>query len=236
MTDNSADNPTHTPDLSTQGTRKEDRAVPDDHTTDLGTPEPAGVDLDPAQLDSADGVENDTAFARDPYSAGADVARPDAPARPGRTHSGSASNLQTLAAGVLAPLGYELLEVQVQNPGKRPIVVVRIDRQDEQPVSIEDLAAASRAVGAEYDRLDPITGEYRLELESPGAKRPLLRARHFERMLGLKARVRSDAHSFTGPITAVTDEQVTFETPGGPVTLRIGQFQANLAEFPASHR
>jgi len=34
----------------------------------------------------------------------------------------------------------------------------------------------------------------------------------------------------------VTDEQVTFETPGGPVTLRIGQFQANLAEFPASHR
>jgi ribosome maturation factor RimP len=141
-----------------------------------------------------------------------------------------------LASAVLAPLGYELLEVQVQNPGKRPIVVVRIDRHDEQPVSIEDLAVASRTVGAEYDRLDPITGEYRLELESPGAKRPLFRVRHFERMLGLKARVRGDGHSFTGPITAVDGEDVTFETTTGSVTLRIGQFQANLAEFPAEHR
>jgi ribosome maturation factor RimP len=181
---------------------------------------------------------SDTAFARDADSPDTEVARPDAPVQtgPGRNQPSSASNLQVLASAVLAPLGYELLEVQVQNPGKRPIVVVRIDRQDEQPVSIEDLAAASRAVSAEYDRLDPITGEYRLELESPGAKRPLFRTRHFERMLGLKARVRGDGHSFTGPITAVSGEDVTFETTTGPVTLRIGQFQANLAEFPSEHR
>ncbi|WP_424952364.1 ribosome maturation factor RimP [Deinococcus sp.] len=144
--------------------------------------------------------------------------------------------MQRLAAAVLAPLGYELLEVQVQNPGRRTTVVVRIDRQDEQPVSIEDLAIASRAVSAEYDRVDPITGEYRLELESPGAKRPLLGSRHFERMLGLKARVRGDGHSFTAPITAVSGNDVTFETTEGAVTLRIGQFQANLAEFPSEHR
>lgn len=181
---------------------------------------------------------SDTAFARDAENPDTEIARPDAPAQtgPGRSQPSSASNLQVLASAVLAPLGYELLEVQVQNPGKRPIVVVRIDRQDEQPVSIEDLAASSRAVGAEYDRLDPIQGEYRLELESPGAKRPLFRVRHFERMLGLKARVRGDGHSFTGPITAVNGDDVTFETTTGPVTLRIGQFQANLAEFPAEHR
>lgn len=181
---------------------------------------------------------SDTAFARDAENPDTEIARPDVPAQtgPGRNQPSSASNLQVLASAVLAPLGYELLEVQVQNPGKRPIVVVRIDRQDEQPVSIEDLAASSRAVGAEYDRLDPIQGEYRLELESPGAKRPLFRVRHFERMLGLKARIRGDGHSFTGPITAVNGDDVTFETTTGPVTLRIGQFQANLAEFPAEHR
>lgn len=196
------------------------------------------ADLDHEDNSELQILESDDAFARDPYSAGTDVARPDSPvqAGPGRSQPGSASNLQQLAAGVLTPLGYELLEVQVQNPGKRPIVVVRIDRQDEQPVSIEDLAAASRAVGAEYDRLDPISGEYRLELESPGAKRPLLRARHFERMLGLKARVRGEGHSFTAPISTVEGDAVTFETTTGPVTLNIGQFQANLAEFPAEHR
>ncbi len=199
----------------------------------------SGIDsLDAAELDAApvDRFDTDDAFTREPDSANTEVARPDSLPRPGRVLPGSASNLQQLAAAVLDPLGYELLEVQVQNPGKRPTVVVRIDRQDEQPVSIEDLSKASKVVGAEYDRTDPIQGEYRLELESPGAKRPLLRARHFERMLGLKARVRGDGHSFTAPITTVDGENVTFETTEGPLTLRIGQFQANLAEFPNGHR
>ena len=183
-------------------------------------------------------LDTDDAFTRSVDSADTDTARPDSPvqATTGRNQPSSASNLQQLAAAVLAPLGYELLEVQVQNPGKRPTVVVRIDRHDEQPVSIEDLARASRAVGAEYDRHDPITGEYRLELESPGSKRPLLRLRHFERMMGLKARVRGDGHSFTGPIVSIGENTVTFGTPDGEVTLKIGQFQSNLAEFPSEHR
>ncbi|MBB5232806.1 ribosome maturation factor RimP [Deinococcus budaensis] len=151
------------------------------------------------------------------------------------THN--SDTLQRLADGVLRPLGFEVLDVQVQNPGRRPIVVIRMDRLDEQPVTVENLEAASRAVGAEFDRTDPIAGEYRLELESPGAKRPLTRARHFERMVGLKARVRHEAHSFTAPIKAVEGDAVTFAVEGqGDVTLRVGTFQGNLAEFPDRHR
>lgn len=209
---------------------------PDRHNSD--NPDNPELDQTDADLTDKDMLDTDDAFTRSVDSADTDSARPDSPvqATAGRTQPSSASNLQQLAAAVLAPLGYELLEVQVQNPGKRPTVVVRIDRHDEQPVSIEDLAKASRAVGAEYDRSDPITGEYRLELESPGAKRPLLRLRHFERMLGLKARVRGDGHSFTGPIVSIGENTVTFGTPDGEVTLKIGQFQANLAEFPTEHR
>jgi ribosome maturation factor RimP len=220
MTDNPAYNPDH--DNSEIDTPGADQSGSGSSRADLGK----------------DHLETDDAFTRDPDSATTEISRPDSPVHtgPGRSQPGSASNLQLLAAQVLAPLGYELLEVQVQNPGKRPTVVVRIDRQDEQPVSIEDLAAASRAVGAEYDRTDPIQGEYRLELESPGAKRPLLNVRHFERMMGLKARVRGDGHSFTGPIVSIQDDLVTFETTDGNVTLKIGQFQANLAEFPSEHR
>lgn len=144
------------------------------------------------------------------------------------------SELQEIAQVAVGPLGFEVLEVQVQHSGS--IVLVRIDRLDEQPVTMADLTAASRAAEAEFDRLDPIRGEYRLEFESPGSKRPLLRARHFERMLGLKARVRAEGQAFTAPIKGVTGEQVTFDTPGGDVTLNVGEFQANLAEFPDRHR
>lgn len=148
----------------------------------------------------------------------------------------NSDQLHRLADSVLRPLGYEVLDVQVQNPGRRPIVVIRMDRLDEQPVTVENLEQASRAVGAEFDRADPISGEYRLELESPGAKRPLTRARHFERMVGLKARVRDGEHSFTAPIKGVEGEQVTFDVAGEDVTLTVGSFQGNLAEFPDRHR
>lgn len=144
--------------------------------------------------------------------------------------------LAAQAQAVLTPLGLEVLDVQVQNPGRNAVVVMRIDRLDEQPVGIDELSKASRAVGDEYDRLDPIAGEYRLELESPGAKRPLTRARHFERMLGLKARVRRGEHAFTAPIKAVSGEQVTFDVSGEDIILPIVGMQANLAEFPDKHR
>ncbi|WP_293914314.1 ribosome maturation factor RimP [Deinococcus sp.] len=145
-------------------------------------------------------------------------------------------SLSAIAAQVFAPLELELLEVQVQNPGRHPTVLVRIDRLDEQPVSVEDLQIASRVLGDELDRLDLVKGEYHLEFESPGPKRPLTRTRHFERMLGLQARVRGEGQAFTAPIKAVDGNQVTFDVLGEDVTLTIGQFQGNLAEFPPEHR
>ncbi|AFZ68788.1 ribosome maturation factor RimP [Deinococcus peraridilitoris] len=146
------------------------------------------------------------------------------------------SNLEHIAHEVLSPLGFEVLEVHLQNPGKRPTLLVRIDRLDEQPVTVEDLQTASDVLSLELDRLDPIQGEYRLELESPGAKRPLRRPRHFERMVGLKAKVRGGGHSFTAPILGVEGEEVTFDLNGEHLTLRASDIQANLAEFPPSHR
>jgi ribosome maturation factor RimP len=146
------------------------------------------------------------------------------------------STLQEIARTAVEPLGFEVLEVQQQVAGGERIVLVRIDRLDEQPVTMADLTAASRAADAEFDRLDPIPGEYRLEFESPGSKRPLTRARHFERMVGLRARVRADGHAFTAPIKGVHGDQVTFDVNGEDVTLDARSVQANLAEFPPSHR
>lgn len=150
------------------------------------------------------------------------------------SNNSQTGHLTQIAQAAVDALGYEVLEVQLQDGGR--VVLVRIDRLDEQPVTMEDLTKASRAAEAEFDRLDPIKGEYRLEFESPGAKRPLNRARHFERMVGLKARVRAEGHAFTAPIKAVNGDQVTFDVSGEDVTLTAGSIQANLAEFPDRHR
>lgn len=146
--------------------------------------------------------------------------------------------LHQLAAETVSPLGFEVLEVQQIHDGGELLVIIRIDRLDEQPVTMEDTIRASRALDAEFDRADPIEAEYRLEVESPGSKRPLTRARHFERMLGLKAKVKGNEKGagFTGQIQAVTGNTVTFRVGDDERQVEAGEVTAHLAEFPDRHR
>ena len=145
--------------------------------------------------------------------------------------------LAQAANQVLAPLGYEVLEVTVSTKGRTPRVLVRIDRLDEATVSVEDVAKASEVFGLELDRIDPFTGAYALEVESPGPKRPLFRERHFERFHDLKAKVRSGDETFTGVIRDVDHETVTFEVDGERRDLDLTTIDsARLAEWPDEPR
>ncbi len=146
-------------------------------------------------------------------------------------------DLWELVEKVVRPLGYEPLQVDLHGAGKTQVLTVRLDRLDEKPIKIADLQRVSRVIGIELDRLDPIRGGYRLEVESPGPRRPLLRARHFERFAGLKVKVRTEDGAFTARVIAVRGDGVTFEKANGDKeTLKIGEFKAQLAEWPSEHR
>lgn len=146
-------------------------------------------------------------------------------------------DLAEAAARVLGPLGYEVLEARVTGSGRGRRVLVRIDRLDEAVVSVEDVSLASEVFALELDRLDPFDAQFLLEVESPGAERPLKTVRHFERFHDLLAKVRSGDETFTGRIRVVGDEAVTFETPAGERTVPLELIQgAWLAEWPSEPR
>lgn len=146
-------------------------------------------------------------------------------------------DLAHAANEVLAPLGYEVLEVTVSTKGRTPRVLVRIDRLDEEIVSVEDVERASEAYGLELDRLDPFPDAFGLEVESPGANRPLFRSRHFERFHDLKAKVRTGDETFTGVIREVDDATVAFEVNGERRTLALTEIDsARLAQWPDEPR
>ena len=145
--------------------------------------------------------------------------------------------LEDIARDVLEPLGYEVLEVIVSAGRVSTSLVVRIDRLDEQPVAVDDLTRASNVLGLELDHLDPIQGEYQLELESPGPKRPLITARHFERHMGLKIKVKRMDASVIGKIIGVDSDSVNLELDGKQEErISISGIRAFLAEWPESHR
>ncbi len=146
-------------------------------------------------------------------------------------------DLETLTKEVLEPLGFEVLEVRLAGRGKDRVLRVRLDTADEHPVTVGELEQASRVLSLELDRLDPIPGSYRLVVESPGPDRPLFTRRHFERFLGLKARVTGASGRFTGRIVRVGERSVTFRLAGGEEReLPLGGFTARLAEWPEKPR
>lgn len=146
-------------------------------------------------------------------------------------------DLERAAADVLAPLGFEVLELTVSRKGRSPRVLLRIDRLDEGIVSVADVATASEVFGLELDRLDPFENAYNLEVESPGAERPLVTRRHFERFHDLLAKVRVGDETFRGRIRAVGDDGVTFEIGDERRTVALAEIgSARLAEWPDTPR
>lgn len=146
-------------------------------------------------------------------------------------------DLAQAATGVLAPLGYEVLECVSSAKGRTRRVLLRVDRLDEQGVTIDDVAKAAEVFGLELDRLDPFDGAYQLDVESPGAKRPLFTARHFERFHDLLAKVHVAGETFTGRIREVEDGTVAFEVNGERREVRVDAIRnARLAEWPDAPR
>jgi ribosome maturation factor RimP len=146
-------------------------------------------------------------------------------------------DLMQAAQAVLAPLGFEVLELTVSGRGSKRIVLVRIDRLDRQAVSMDDVTLASRVFGLELDRLDPFDTPFTLEVESPGPQRPLVTAEHFRRFHDLAAKVQVKGETFRGVIRQVSDEAVTFEIGRERRTVLLRDIeQARLAEWPETPR
>lgn len=164
--------------------------------------------------------------------------KPDNPLPEVPTAEGSSgTDWDKLAESVLSPLGYDVLEASLKG-GKSRVLLVRIERKDEVPITVSDLERANRALGAQLDKLEAFLPErYLLQVESPGADRPLYTARHFERFVGLKVKVRSPEGNFTGRVGQVRGDAVEFLLEKNETrTLRLGTFKAHLAEWPDKPR
>jgi ribosome maturation factor RimP len=97
-------------------------------------------------------------------------------------------------AALLSPTVESLgLECWASNtcPRRAPSVRLYIDarRRRSRHVGIEDCEAVSREVSAQLDVADPISGNYTLEVSSPGIDRPLFGAAQFARFVGENAKV-----------------------------------------------
>src|ERR1700676_745381 len=91
---------------------------------------------------------------------------------------------ENIVASEIKPLGLWFVELKLGGSNGRPVIDVRVEREDGEKVTVEDCAAASRAIEAKLDEGDFGGKRYVLEVSSPGVERPLRNAKDWRRFAG----------------------------------------------------
>ncbi|WP_233712992.1 ribosome maturation factor RimP [Amaricoccus solimangrovi] len=130
--------------------------------------------------------------------------------------------LAAIVAPTIEGLGFELVRIRLMS-GKRAILQIMAERP-EGWIEVDDCARISRAVSAVLDVEDPISGEYTLEVSSPGIDRPLTRLKDFERYADYEVKLETSElidgrRRFKGVLRGVEDHEVLIEIPEGVIGL-----------------
>ena len=153
------------------------------------------------------------------------------------------TQIEILVLPILDDLGYELVDLQLQQDGKQLALRIFVDKPA--GITLDDCVEVSREVSAILEVEDPIRSAYRLEVSSPGLDRPLKKAADFERFVGKKARLKSKnlidpdqrgttRKTFVSTLLGFEDDNVRLELTdkqGGVIAIPLADLdKANLEE------
>ena len=121
--------------------------------------------------------------------------------------------------------GYEIVRVRLMGGGEARRLQIMAERPDGE-MDITDCTRLSRAISEVLDAADPISGEYTLEVSSPGIDRPLTRKKDFEVYEGYEARLELDRLAegrkrFRGVLAGLDGDNVAIDLEGEEETTLI---------------
>ena len=130
-----------------------------------------------------------------------------------RAKTGEDRKLLDLLDPVAEGLGLTIVRLRLMGGTQRRRLQIMAERPADHEINVEECAALSRAVSEVMDAADPISGEYMLEVSSPGIDRPLTRLEDFETFSGLEARLETDRlvegrKRFKGRVAGVEGQDV----------------------------
>ncbi len=142
--------------------------------------------------------------------------------------SDKANDIANLLAPTVQALGVELLGIEYLPAPGGATVRLYIDVQEAERatrhVNIEDCETVSREVSAQLDVEDPISGNYTLEVSSPGVDRPLFRLEHYARFVGETAKVvlklpQERRRRLQGKISRIEGDSIVFTVDDAEMTV-----------------
>jgi len=122
--------------------------------------------------------------------------------------------IKELLESTVEALGFDLWGVEYLSQGRHSSLRIYIDA--EAGITVDDCALVSSQVGSVLDVEDPITGEYTLEVSSPGMDRLLFELDQFPAYVGetVELRLRSafeGRRKFKGVLKGIEGEDVVVQ-------------------------
>jgi ribosome maturation factor RimP len=146
-----------------------------------------------------------------------------------------AGEVRDLVEEVIAGTSYFLVDINVRGHKGTRVVEVYIDSAED--FGHDDLAVVSKELGFLLDVEDIVDGSYKLEVSSPGIKRPLQVPQQYQKNVGRTLRVRyrleDDEEIVVGDLVAADDQAVELELASGErLELPYGAITQARVELP----
>jgi ribosome maturation factor RimP len=122
--------------------------------------------------------------------------------------------VDTIIRPSLTHMGFRLVRAKLMDVMGRRTLQIMAERLDGTGMNVDHCAEISHTVSALLDVHDPISGEYHLEVTSPGIDRPLMTLEDFTRFIGFEAKLETamtlnGRKRYRGIIKAVEEEVIT---------------------------
>ncbi|MBI5939963.1 MAG: ribosome maturation factor RimP [Caulobacterales bacterium] len=135
-----------------------------------------------------------------------------------RARTSEDAQLLELLDPVALAAGFEIVRLRLMAGKERRRLQIMAETPDGD-MTVEGCTVLSRAFSEILDAADPISGEYTLEVSSPGIDRPLTRLKDFDTWEGFEARIELDRLAdnrkrFKGELAGVEDGQVGINIEG----------------------
>ena len=117
----------------------------------------------------------------------------------------------------LNDMNYELYDLKIVKTKKQKILTIYIDKPE--GVDMDDVVLVTKAINPFIDELDPIQGEYMMEVSSPGAERELRSEAAIKHAIGRLVNVKTFNQTLEGYLEKFSGDSLTLKIRNKKVSI-----------------
>ncbi len=113
----------------------------------------------------------------------------------------------------ISPLGYKLVKVRLISHPKMKTLQIMAEKGEYESLDINDCKTINNQISEVFEGEDLISGEFNLEVSSPGLERPLIEAKDYKKFEGFLISLKTQApvdgsRKFKGRIKLLGDDKI----------------------------